>query len=453
MGEAWLQQCMWALALAALVAGCGSWKKVGSGDPQLAPSETLTQLFEADKFYRHLGRLAAGDPLPFVGSIALVDAPADSSTAIISLSLENRALSFQKERDIYTARYRVDVGFQPTEGGRPVAGGQDETVRVSTLQETLRADESVLFQKVFRLLPGTYQATVSLRDLGSGNQTRAEMPVTVPAFGPGSTTAPILAYQVSGRDRIDQSLEIVINPRGTVAFGGDTLLAYIEGYSFPGPTAVPLEVRTQTDSLVYRDSLRFQGGREVESQVIRLRPDSMALGELQLVVGDSTSRRRVSALVSFSTAWVVTNFDEMLNLLRYFGEDEKLSRIKKAAPEERAELWRQFLKETDPNPATPENEALNDYFKRVALANVRFRDEGVPGWRTDRGEVFIALGEPDDIVDASAMAQGRVIRWTYLTHRLTLYFVDDAGFGRFRLNNTSRADFERTLNRIRRMAS
>lgn len=448
-----MRQCLWIIALGAVAAGCGSWKKVGSSDPQLAPSETLTQLFEVDKFYRRLGRLAAGDPLPFVGSVALVDAPADSATAIISLSLENRALSFQKERDVYAARYRVDVAFQPTQGGRAVAGGQDETVRVATLQETLRADESILFQKVFRVLPGTYQVTVSLRDLGSGNQSRSEISLTVPAFGPGTTSAPILAYQVSGRDGVDQSLEIVINPRGTVAFGGDTLLAYIEGYAFPRPTAVPLEVRTQADSVVYRDSLRFRGGIAIESQVIRLRPDSMALGELQLIVGDGATRRSVSALVSFSTAWVVTNFDEMLSLLRYFGEDERLNRIRRAPPEERGELWRQFLKQTDPNPSTPENEALNDYFKRIALANVRFRDEGVPGWRTDRGEVFIALAEPDDIVDASAMAQGRVIRWTYLTHRLTLYFVDDAGFGRFRLTNTSRADFERTLNRVRRMAS
>ena len=49
---------------------------------------------------------------------------------------------------------------------------------------------------------------------------------------------------MTGRERLDQSLRIVLNPRGAVAFGGDTLLAYLEGYGFAGPTAVPFEVRT-----------------------------------------------------------------------------------------------------------------------------------------------------------------------------------------------------------------
>ena len=90
----------------------------------------------------------------------------------------------------------------------------------------------------------------------------------------------------------------------------------------------------------------------------------------------------------------MTNFDEMLDLLRYFGHDQKIDAMKKAPESERARLWREFYAETDPNPVTPENEALNQYFSRVNSANQRFTDEGVPGWRTDRGEVFINLGAP-----------------------------------------------------------
>ena len=79
---------------------------------------------------------------------------------------------------------------------------------------------------------------------------------------------------------------------------------------------------TSSRRSIYTDSLRFRGGRQVESQVIRLAPDSVSLGELRLVVGSGPQQRTVSALVSFSQAWVVTNFDEMLDLLRYFGQDD-----------------------------------------------------------------------------------------------------------------------------------
>ena len=69
---------------------------------------------------------------------------------------------------------------------------------------------------------------------------------------------------------------------------------------------------------------------------------------------------------------------------------------------------------TDPNKTTPENEAFNQYFGRIGAANTRFTDEGVPGWRTDRGEVFIALGAPDESIETSPGTSGRVVRWTYL---------------------------------------
>jgi GWxTD domain-containing protein len=167
------------------------------------------------------------------------------------------------------------------------------------------------------------------------------------------------------------------------------------------------------------------------------------------VVGSKPTQRSTVAVVSFSTAWLVTNFDEMIGMLRWFGHEDELDRVKKALPERRAAMWLAFWQKTDPNPATPENEALNAYFTRVAAAAQRFRDEGVPGWRTERGEVLIRLGEPDDIFDQSGVSQGRTIRWTYLNYRLTLFFRDDSGFGRFRLTPDSRAEFERVAARVR----
>ena len=159
----------------------------------------------------------------------------------------------------------------------------------------------------------------------------------------------------------------------------------------------------------------------------------------------------MSALVSFTSAWVVTNFDEMLDLLRYFGHDEEVSAMRKAPESERARIWREFYTKTDPNNGTPENEALNQYFSRIAQANQRFTDEGVPGWRTDRGEVFINLGPPDETTENTpGTTANRIVRWSYINLRLELFFRDDTGFGRLRLLPSSRADYERTLSRLRR---
>jgi len=104
-------------------------------------------------------------------------------------------------------------------------------------------------------------------------------------------------------------------------------------------------------------------------------------------------------------------------------------------------------------PLTPENESLDEYLRRVQLANARFQDEGQAGWLTERGEVFISLGEPDEIVDMSSgldRSAQRVIRWTYTNQRLQLYFQDQGGFGQFRLTPSSRSEFQRVVARVRR---
>jgi hypothetical protein len=89
----------------------------------------------------------------------------------------------------------------------------------------------------------------------------------------------------------------------------------------------------------------------------------------------------------------------------------------------------------------------------VQQANLRFQNEGEAGWLTDRGEVFITLGEPDEVLDMSSgldRSGVRAIRWSYTDHRLVLYFQDPTGFGQFRLTPSSRAEYQRVLARVRR---
>jgi GWxTD domain-containing protein len=158
--------------------------------------------------------------------------------------------------------------------------------------------------------------------------------------------------------------------------------------------------------------------------------------------------QKVAALVSFSGNWVVTNFDDLLTLLRFFGEDNRVDQMRDAPADRRLELWREFFRTTDPNRQTPENEALDAYFARISIANQRFTGEGISGWRTDRGEVFVTFGPPDESIDATPRQQGRFVQWIYNELRLSLVFQDPSGFGRFRMLPESRADFERVRNRL-----
>jgi GWxTD domain-containing protein len=440
-----------ALPLIALLglSACGSWARVGT-ESNPTPSQTLASVLDETAVFRRIGRLAAGGPVPFVGDIAFLPGPRDSVLGVLALSLENRALSFERRgAQGFVAHYRVDITLR-RDSLPPITIGRDEVVRVTTFQETLRNDESVVFQEAIALTPGSYHLTVSIRDRRGDRQSRVEKDVIARAFNPGETTAPILIYDVTARGTAADPFRGLLNPRGAAAFATDTLSVLIEGYRMSPGQRLPIAVVDIRDSVLLRQDIEFTGETELESRLLRYVPTDAPLGELRFALGSAGASGSTMALVSLSSSWVVSNYDEMLSLLRFFGQEEQLAALRRATPAERPTLWERFYKDSDPNPATPENEALDSYFQRLAVAEQRFSDEGQPGWRTDRGEVFIALGDPDEVIDASAANQGRVVRWTFTSHRVVLFFVDETGFGRFRLTPQSRSDFERVRARISR---
>jgi GWxTD domain-containing protein len=64
--------------------------------------------------------------------------------------------------------------------------------------------------------------------------------------------------------------------------------------------------------------------------------------------------------------------------------------------EERDAFIEQFWLRRNPDPDSPENEFREEHYRRIAYANEHFA-AGRPGWRTDRGRIYISYGKPDSI--------------------------------------------------------
>lgn len=76
--------------------------------------------------------------------------------------------------------------------------------------------------------------------------------------------------------------------------------------------------------------------------------------------------------------------------------EEKAAFKKLQTDEEREQFIEQFWLRRDPDPDTPENEYRDEYYRRIAYANEKF-SSGIPGWKTDRGRIYITFGPPDSI--------------------------------------------------------
>jgi len=64
--------------------------------------------------------------------------------------------------------------------------------------------------------------------------------------------------------------------------------------------------------------------------------------------------------------------------------------------EERESFIESFWLRRDPTPDTIDNEFKDDHYERIAYSNEHFAS-GIPGWKTDRGRIYIMYGKPDEI--------------------------------------------------------
>jgi GWxTD domain-containing protein len=136
----------------------------------------------------------------------------------------------------------------------------------------------------------------------------------------------------------------------------------------------------------------------------------------------------------------------------YIITDEERKAFKRlSTDDEREEFIEQFWLRRDPTPDTEENEYKEEHYRRIAYANDRFAS-GIPGWKTDRGRIYIMYGPPDETDDHSSggsydrpIEEGGgttstfpFIDWTYryiegVGTNIKIEFVDPTMSGEFRM--------------------
>ena len=81
----------------------------------------------------------------------------------------------------------------------------------------------------------------------------------------------------------------------------------------------------------------------------------------------------------------------------YIITDEERAAFKQLSnDEERDNFIEAFWQRRDPTPDTEENEFKEEHYQRIAYANEHFA-AGVPGWKTDRGRIYIVFGKADEV--------------------------------------------------------
>jgi GWxTD domain-containing protein len=440
--------------------GSGSGDPLRNYDPNRASTAGDTGAFAT--IYSRMGLAASGPPIFFVGDVAyFATRSPDTTLVVVGMSLPNKGLSFRKEPDGYSASYAVDLSLE--NGAGIAAQSQDsESVRVPTFRETSRTDESVIYRRAFRLVPGNYALTYAVRD-GSGQRSAGQrQSISVPKLSSPalSTLEPI--YEAKPRRTLDSLPSYLPAPRASYVFGvDDSVGVYLESYGTPGP--VSFEVRTPDGKVAW------QGNRTLPTQsagfasgvvTVPLVHADVGIGTIVATLPGSPDSIGTRIFIGFGPDLPVLSFKDMLGYLRFFSTPSKTKPLYDAKPEERGARWTEFLRATDPNPSTPQNEALDDYFGRIRDANAVFTTDTPRGWLSDRGMVFVTLGPPtNSYEDYGSMYMGdigvvnqmstrvRILVWEYTQYQTRIIFYDPNDTRQWRLTRPSMAVFQSLLAR------
>jgi GWxTD domain-containing protein len=76
--------------------------------------------------------------------------------------------------------------------------------------------------------------------------------------------------------------------------------------------------------------------------------------------------------------------------------DERKAFLQLETNEEREQFIESFWLRRSSNPDLPDNDFKEEHYRRIAYANEHFAS-GIPGWKTDRGRIYIIWGPPDEI--------------------------------------------------------
>ena len=98
---------------------------------------------------------------------------------------------------------------------------------------------------------------------------------------------------------------------------------------------------------------------------------------------------------------------DWLNKVRYIITSEERKFFLDSPDSKKEEFKEEFWLRRDPNPQTEENEFKIEFDERMKEANELFISEGIPGWLTDRGRIFILFGPPLERIASPQGLDGR----------------------------------------------
>jgi len=395
-------------------------------------SRTLAQFPEDPEFASSRGF--------YLGHIILFTEDSDKSRLRLFASVIFDDLTFLKNDGEFRAEYKATFSVVD-ENGKYI--DSKRISRTLTTTDYFRTNSRNDFDRLttnFDLNPGDYTVIFEFIDRESRESHQQELKVNVPSIGDSDMiiSGPILLDSVMIAD--DGGIDLHPGVSGKMFDGGKNIWVYFEVYSKIFPVQIDIIYTLLDDKGQERISGNFQ--RQIENPVLRdkfrLDIDQFNFGQYKLVLkavagNKSTQKSRTFRIHFPGLPPSITNLEEAIDQLRYIATEREIVRMKEYYQTKRLDMFVKFWTNWAQGDEIEGYKLMEEYYRRIWESNKLF-SEG--GWKSDRGHVYLIHGPPSEVDRHPYDLYSKAYEiWYYLEENKRFVFVDEGGFGDYRLQS------------------
>tara|TARA_B100001146_G_scaffold202624_1_gene194665 strand:- start:575 stop:1807 length:1233 start_codon:yes stop_codon:yes gene_type:complete len=352
--------------------------------------------------------------------------------------IPNRSLQFIKEKNKFIAEYDANIFVTTDDKDVQVATGSfSDKIISNKFSETTSKVKSTVLNTSFVVPLGDYNVSINVKDLDTKLSSKQNNKVELKQFSNDSQVYdPIFIKEAKGEWGFESN-KFPIDANQIVVKNNE-----IQFYQY-----------AVINAGVYEMVINILSGKEVQwNKTINSSSESRVISHLITVPTKDINRKDLKVQVSvnqknstksrslgfrFRNSFMpdsITNIDLALSQMNYILTSDERKELKKLKQSDKENFFKKAWARRDPKPDTKVNELMDEYYGRVSFTEENFSRGTSGGWRSDMGMIFILFGKPDDIQRYTSMQSNYSYEtWYYFSIGQEFAFVDDYGFGDYRL--------------------
>lgn len=367
--------------------------------------------------------------------------PSDNNIEVIAfVEIFNRNLQFLKKDSNFESSYNLNISIISEDGSKIDEKSFSETIVVDNFSQTVSRVNPILITTSFEIPIQEFEVNFSLKDMDTkltGKKQKKFTKKNLPSGKYSKIFDPIFVKNKKGSwefglDEYPTSIKKVELKNDLLEFY--QYFALDKGDYF-------LEISLVSDKkIVWNKSFEGKTNMNYDYKFLQIPIENIDTTDLSVKIqvsqhGNVSSK---SFPIEFKNDYLmlssIKNVNKALEQMSYILSMEERKELRELKSSDKEKFFKKVWAKRDPDVTTKENELMIEYFKRVEFAEENFSRGTSGGWRSDMGMIYILFGRPDDISRSMNSQQSYNFEtWYYFQINEEFRFIDDYGFGDYRL--------------------